>query len=212
MAATRLVVFDFDGTLADTNKCIVSSWQHTLRRMGLPEVSAERIQAPIGLPLKDSFRIAVPEERLDEAVDIYHEAFHAVARDSVTAFDGVREALEAISSLGIDMAVASSRGNDSLEDLVDALDMTKYFRLICGGEFAEHPKPAPDLVLHILSELGVSASDTLVVGDAVFDIGMGNSAGCRTCGVTWGNQSREQLMTSSPDMVIDRVEELVPLL
>lgn len=74
------------------------------------------------------------------------------------------------------------------------------------------PKPAPDMVLYLLGELKADADRTLVVGDTTYDLDMGKSAGCRCCGVSYGNHSRERLMESASDYIIDCFKELEGIL
>lgn len=201
----KSVLFDFDGTLADTQSGIVRTAQQTLRLMGMEPAPAGQIVKAIGLPLADTFRIGsgVPEERLEEAVSIYRSIFDEVATPSITLFDGVEQTLRDLARQGTVMAIASSRGMKSLTTLVQHLGIGKYMAGIFGEEHAVHPKPAPDLAIHIMQTLGLHSGETLVVGDTVFDLVMGKDAGCLTCGVSYGNQSREQLATAYPDFIID---------
>lgn len=210
------LLFDFDGTLGDTCEGIVRTVQGTLARMGLPAAEATAVTKTIGLPLPDCFRIATqtPEERIQEATDIYREIFPSLALDHITLFPGVHETLGLLRQKGVIMAIASSRHHLSLDPLVQQLGIVDYIPLerVYGEDDTLRPKPAPDMALKILRELHLDASSTLVVGDTVYDLQMGAAAGCRTCGVTYGNQSRQQLHNVSPDHLIDDFASLVNLL
>lgn len=211
MAKYKLIIFDFDGTLADSTAGICATYRHTLNVLGIEGVSDDTIISTIGLPLVDAFRVTVPEDKLQSAVDIYHESFPEIAFKTIHAFDGIREMLKTLYDSGIKMAIATSRGNDSLFALCRSTGLDEFFTLKCGWECAPRPKPNPDPVLHILKELSFTAEETIVIGDAVYDIQMGNSAGCRTCAVTWGAQDRKKLMTSSPDFIVDRVADILSI-
>ena len=206
----KFVIFDFDGTIADTTEGILRTTEETLKRMGLPVCDDETVKKCIGLPLKGHLAAAgIPEERLDEAVDVYHELFYIVAPKCIQIFDGVKESLEGLKSKGCRMAIATSRGSHSLELLLNEHGIREYFEVLGTVDCVSRPKPNPDLVLWVLEKFGAEAAGTIVVGDTTFDIMMGSSAGCRTCAVTYGNHTREMLLTASPDFVVDNLRELV---
>ena len=208
-------LFDFDGTLADTRQGIIRTVQGTLSRMSLPAANPAAIVKTIGLPLPDCFRLATatPEARIQEATDIYREIFPALALEHISLFPQVLETLSLLHRCGIRMAIVSSRHHISLDPLVKQLGIIRHIPLgqVFGEDEALLPKPAPDLALKVLDEMHLNAAVTLVVGDTIYDLQMGSSAGCHTCGVTYGNQSREQLLTASPDHLIDHFAQLAAL-
>ena len=207
------IVFDFDGTLADTRRGILATAQETLRRMGLPPADETAMAATIGLPLIENFTrgVGMSEEEARHAVAIYREIFEEVAVPVIDLFPGVEETLRTLAERGIPMAVASSRGQRSLEMLMQKTGLTAFIPLSClfGVENAARPKPAPDLMYVILGRLGVKPEETLVVGDTSFDIEMGRNAGCHTCAVTYGNQSADTLAGAYPDYIIDDLRKLL---
>ena len=206
------LIFDFDGTLADTQRGILATAQEVLRRMGYAPADEQALAATIGLPLKENFTrgAGLSEEEADRAVAIYRDIFEKVAIPVITCFPGVEEVLSTLAERGVPMAVASSRGQHSLEGLMQHLGLDRYIPLahVFGVETAARHKPAPDMVYVIMGKLGVKPEETLVVGDTTFDIEMGNRAGCRTCAVTWGNHSRELLLSACPDLIIDELDSL----
>lgn len=210
------ILFDFDGTLADTREGILRTVQGTLERMGLPPAKPEEVVKTIGLPLTECFRRATttPESRIEEAAQVYRDIFPLLALDHITLFDGVLRTLAELQSRGLTMAVASSRHHISLDPLVEQLGISRYIPLsqVYGEDESLHPKPAPDLALSILQSMNLQAAETLVVGDTIYDLMMGSAAGCHTCGVTYGNQSREQLATATPGHIIDHLPSLLSLL
>ena len=211
----KCIIFDFDGTLADTNVGIVRTFQETFRRMGMAVPSEERISSTIGLNLKDGFFAAVDgltDAQADQAVEIYRSIFPQIAFPVITAFPGIVEALAELKSRGYILAVATSRSHYSLEALADQTGVAPFFVGLYGAEDTARHKPYPDLALHILSELKLQPSEALVVGDATYDVLMGKGAGCSVCAVTWGNQTREKLATAGPDYIIDHISELLELL
>ena len=218
------ILFDFDGTLADTQQGIVRTVQGTLQRMSLPEADPAAIAKTIGLPLDDCFRLATatPPDRINEATSIYRDIFPSLALDHISLFPDVLSTLALLRQRGVGMAIVSSRHHMSLDPLVQQLGIERFIPLArVFGEGDDHllrpdqrpmrPKPAPDRALLAMQVLHIEARHTLVVGDTVFDLQMGASAGCHTCGVSYGNQSRPKLETARPDHIIDRFADLASL-
>lgn len=207
------IIFDFDGTLADTQRGIIATAQEVLRLMGREPADERALAATIGLPLRENFTrgAGLSEKEADRAVAIYREIFETFAIPAITVFPGVEEVLAALSARGVPMAVASSRGQHSLEGLMHHLGLDRYIplTLVFGVETAARPKPAPDILYVILGKLGVKPEEALVVGDTTFDIEMGRAAGCYTCGVSYGNQSAGQLAGASPNYLLDDLRKLL---
>ena len=124
-------------------------------------------------------------------------------------FPHVAETLGRLSKKGIRMSVATSRGVESLRDLLTSMGIIKYFDLLLGADSVSRHKPDPEPVLMTLEKLNINATDTLVVGDMPVDILMGKGAGCTTCGVTYGNATREELVESGADFIIDDFSSLL---
>ena len=207
------IIFDFDGTLADTRRGILDTAQEVLRRMGREPADEVALAATIGLPLRENFTrgAGLSETDADRAVAIYREIFDQVAVPSITAFPGVKEVLSTLTARDIPMAVATSRGQRSLELLMHHLGLDRFIppERCFGVETVARSKPAPDIVYVILGKLGVKPEETLVVGDTTFDIEMGRAAGCHTCGVSYGNQSAGQLAGACPDYLLDDLRKLL---
>lgn len=210
----RTLIFDFDGTLADTADGIVATATETLHRMGVEDVTPAAIRATIGLPLGTSLRIAgnLPESREPEAVAIYRQLFAQLELSQIRLYPGVAETVKEFAAQGIPMAIATSRGCNSLEHILSGWGISQYFPIRATSADGFPSKPAPDMVLALLERLQAKAEETLVVGDTTFDIEMGNRAHCLTCAVTYGNHARERLLTASPTWLIDEFTALKQLL
>lgn len=209
------IIFDFDGTLADTQKTIFRTVQATLKALDMPAVSPDDIRPLIGLPLRETFvrLTGVDDEAcFDRCVDTYRELFEEIADKSVALFPHVEETLRTLHRNGVVLTVASSRGRASLCSLTQKLGIDSLFSLILGEDDVINKKPAPDMVLETMRRLGSSPEDTWMVGDTTYDIAMGQAAGCGTIGVSYGNHSQEQMLLQRPDFLVDDFEEILHII
>ena len=209
------IIFDFDGTLMDTAPVIVATMEATIREMGLPPCSPEQCRATIGLRLEDIPAMLFPDHPgiSAEFAATYRRIFFRENRPGAAKpFSGVIDTLRTLHAEGYSMAVASSRSHKSLQEFADTFALTALFSMLVGGDDVARAKPAPDPVFFICRKMGWNPTETLVVGDATYDILMGRNAGSPTCAVTYGNQSRSQLLSVSPDFIIDRFQQLINLI
>ena len=209
---TRLLIFDFDGTLADTRELIVATNQEAMRRMHYPVLGAEKIIPTIGIPLKDgilTFFPDLPPEVLPVWIQTYREVFDELKTRIVPPlFPGVKETLAALCGQGYRCTVASSRGSESLNDFLREMGVAPFIGYVLGADNVTKAKPDPEPVLKTLRDLSVPAGETLVVGDMPVDIQMGTGAGAFTAGVSYGNASRETLLAAGAHFVIDHFADL----
>ena len=205
LSGIRLIIFDFDGTLGDSQKLITDTMLATIERLNLPMKSREECARTIGLPLKECFSSIIPmtDEQAEECAKVYSEIFNVKNVPGVVkAFPGVVETLERLSSQGILMSIASSRSHRTLAKLMDELDLSKYITYLIAADDVVEKKPAAESVLKTLRHFNVEAHETLVVGDTEFDILMGRNAGTHTCGVTYGNGSKESLEAAKAEWIV----------
>ena len=211
----KLAIFDFDGTLMDTQKPIVIAKQQTMKEMGLAIASDQDCISTIGLTAKLGFKKIYPElseETLDLCVKNYRENFDKVIKSvPPELFPGVKETLDTLGKMGITCTIATSRNKKSLVEFLELSDIKKYFPYILAGEDTPLQKPNPDPVLKTLSDLSFKAEESLVIGDMPYDILMGKNAGTQTCGVTFGNADRETLKKAGANYIIDTMSELLDL-
>ena len=210
----KLVILDFDGTMADTRSLIVRTMQKVIATLHLDKRTDEECAAMIGLPLRETFTTLLPisKEQGQECEQLYREIFAASDPiKSVQLFPKVLETIAALHSKGITLTIASSRGHESLDAYVEEMHLAPYIHYVLGAEDVEHAKPQPDAVLKTLKELGFTPEKTLVVGDMTYDILMGSRAGAHTCGVTYGNGTREELLSVNAESIIDDFEQLLTI-
>lgn len=210
----KILILDFDGTIADTQTTIVKTTQATMDALGFPHADEDEIKKTIGLPLRENFvracRIS-DEEMIEKALVTYRDLFWREATKYVTTFPNVNETFAELFKRGIVITVASSRSMESLTTLLENIHLKQYCSMIVGEQCVVNKKPAPDMVNLILQTQKTLPDDALVVGDTIFDIAMGQGAHCKTCGVTYGNQSRSELEKQGATYLIDDFGDLLKL-
>lgn len=209
----QLIILDFDGTLADTRDNIVRTLQASMHQLGLPVADEAACASTIGLKLDDACRHLYPDgpaDLADRFVETYREIFFRNKESLVPApFPHVLPTLRQLRQRGVVLTIASSRGMGSLQAFIDAMGLRDCISYVLGADSVEHTKPHPEPVLRTLCETGIDAAHTLVVGDMPVDILMGRNAGVQTCGVTYGNATRDQLQAAGADFLIDDFAELL---
>jgi len=201
----KLLILDFDGTIADTKASIINTIQATLKEMGHEKADEKAIQERIGLPINDTFTAisVIPNDKIDYAIDLYREKYNLICMECVTLFPNVVDTLQYLSKKGIVITVASSKGKTALNLLLEHLNIKQYISCVYGEQDVKNKKPAPDMARLILEHEKCKPKEALVVGDTVFDIQMGQGAGCYTCGVTYGNNSYDELLSQNATYIID---------
>ena len=208
----KLIIFDFDGTLADTRQLIVETMHQTIAELRLTPCTDEQCASMIGLPLKQAFTELIPmsDEMGERCVDTYRRIFNVNnAAYVIPTFPNVIETLHQLSTKGYILTIASSRSRKSLLEFVHTMQLEEIFPYILGADDVIHAKPHPEPVLRTLEAFGCSPEEALVVGDMKYDIEMGRRAGTRTCGVTYGNGSPQELKEAGADYLLDSFEEIL---
>ena len=196
MSKTKIIILDFDGTLGDTAAVIIRTMHATIAELGLPSRTDEECAAMIGLRLVEIPPVLFPECNVDGELyaQTYRRLFHIYNVDgAVELYPNVPETLAELKKRGMILTIASSRSNASLMDYVKSLNLGSIITYILGADDVKDGKPHPEAVNRTLEHFGFAPEEAIVVGDTVFDIQMGANAGTRTCGVTYGNGSRESL-------------------
>lgn len=204
----RLVVFDWDGTIADTVNPIVRTFCRTFEDCGLPKPKAEDIRALIGFSLPVIVRRLAPDadERLREIlVETYSAHYLNPNNQEMVLFPDVIGCLDALKAQGYWLAVATGKSRAGLaRAMVSTADY--WLATACADEYAS--KPAPDMVLGLCDELGVLPQEVLVVGDTVYDLEMAAHAKASAVGVVTGAHTRAQLAQAPHLAILNTLSEL----
>lgn len=212
----KLIVFDLDGTLVDSRIAIAATLNEALMARGWPVVPDSASIALIGLPLWEMFPKLVPaqvdEDEVDALVAAYRGRYGALAAVHERVYLGIPALLDALAADGRVLAVATSKSTHGAQRAMRRHFIAEHFSLLLGTDAVAQPKPHPDLVERIMSDLGHGATDTVVVGDTEYDMHMGKGAGATTIAVTWGSHDRERLRAAGADHIVDTIADLAALL
>jgi phosphoglycolate phosphatase len=213
--AIDLLIFDLDGTLADTKLDLANAVNATREHLGLPALENERVYSYVGNGAPVLIRKAMGPEYGEEDVQRALEHFLSYYRehmlDHTTLYPGVRESLDRLRALGLRLTVLTNKPVKISRDILAGLGLGGYFFRIYGGNSFEQKKPDPAGVLILLGEAGVPKERALMVGDSAVDVLTARNAGIAVCGVTYGFQP-ESLAGELPDILVDRMEDLVDML
>ena len=207
------LLFDLDGTLADSIALLLAAFHHTFatHRPDATPPDSEWI-AGIGTPLITQMRHFVSsEEEAQRMILTYREFQRAHHDEMLREFEGVGETLALLKSQGHSTALVTSKGNDLAHRALTWMHLTRHIDVVVGMESTERHKPDPDPVLHALAELGASPADALFLGDSPLDIEAGNAAGVISVAALWGPFPRMVLERASPTYLLEHIRELPAL-
>lgn len=204
------VLFDLDGTVADTNALIYASFQAMFtEKLGIT-VADETIYNFFGEPLEKTLRRY--EEDPKDLLDFYRAHNLKHHDEMVTAFEGVEEALIHLKKKGLPLGIVTSKREEMARRSLSCLGLTKYFDVIVTPEYTKEHKPSKEPLLKACELLGgVDPTKTIMVGDAVYDILCGQGAGAYTAGVTYSKVSLDRLRALKPSYMLDDLRELLPI-
>ena len=205
------VLFDLDGTLADTIPLIVASYQHAFRTVLGEEIGEARARAWIGRPLLAALLEESPEHGHD-LDQTYREWNLANTARLIRRYEGVPEMLEALASAGVRMAVATSKRRQTARLALEGVGIDHLIEVAAALEDTTRHKPEPDPLLHAAASLGAQPCDCVYVGDATVDVLAARAAGMAAIAVSWGAADREALAATGPDALVDTVADLTAYL
>jgi HAD superfamily hydrolase (TIGR01509 family) len=196
----KLIIWDFDGTLADTRAIIEAGMAHTLEQLGLePAVMAEWLKY-VGLPLEEGIeRTFGPLGlALEQVLPPYRSFRHIEHEHLITGFDGTTALLQELHALGIPMAIASSKRGVPLRRQIAALGWEGLFDPLISPDEVANAKPDPESLFLILKAHGLAPEQAVMVGDTPFDLEMAQRAGVPSIAIGHGFYGREALEAYGP--------------
>lgn len=210
----KLVMFDMDGTLIDTQALIAEHMARTFAGAGLEPPSIEQSRRVIGLSLANAIAKLLGSEDMDYAERLAEE-YRAHYRASLVSaegreglFPGAREALDILRARpDIVLGIATGKGLAGVHRLTELHGIAGHFSTL---QTPDHnpSKPHPGMMIRAMDEIGATEDDTVIIGDTTFDMEMGKAAGTKTIGVTWGYHEPGELRDAGADILVDRYADL----
>jgi HAD superfamily hydrolase (TIGR01509 family) len=205
------VIFDWDGTLADTKDIVVTSFQKVLNQIGC-NVADEFIERLIGVGSRNTFKEALKaqnipfdEKLIDKLVKRKIDTAVSLA-DRVKLLDGASELLESLNGR-VKIALASMNNRRIIEKMLEVTPIQRYFEVIATAEEVDKPKPDPEIFIKCASELGSEPRCCVVLEDSVFGVEAAEAAGMKCIAVPTGAYSKRELDKAGADMVVGSLTE-----
>jgi phosphoglycolate phosphatase len=207
----RLLIFDLDGTLIDSQRDLANSVNASRDHLGLAPLDDKLIYSYVGNGAPVLIRRALGEEAaqadVDKALAFFLQFYHEHMLDHTRLYPGVREALDRLLEAGHSLAVLTNKPWRISEAIVEGLELKGHFQRIYGGNSFAEKKPHPIGIDTLVTELNWQREDTIMVGDSAVDVRTARNAKVMACGVTYGFQP-ESLKADPPDLLIDKMTEL----
>lgn len=214
MSKINTILFDFDGTVMNTNDIILNSWQHTFKTITGKEGDIQLIQSSFGDTLEKSIRDFFPDYSLEEAMDIYRSYQIDKFADSISPFPGMIELVKELKSLGYKVAVVTSRLRPTTMEGLKKYGLDKILDAIVTMDDCTKHKPDPEPALIAMNKLSSKPEETMMIGDSKFDIGCANNAGVTSVLVGWAvaifDKDKEGIF--KPDYTIEKAEDVLEIL
>lgn len=209
----KLLIFDVDGTVWDSEKDVFLSFNHTLKTLAGFEISKEEFQKLAGMHLGAMFEKVLPEDKKSLAGE-YEKAYKKYYideehyADATELFPNVKKMIDKFKSEGYYMAVASSKPKRILDKMMSKFDLNGFDYVLGTEESNFKHKPDPEIVNYIMDNLHVTKDDSVIIGDSKSDILTGKNAGIDTIAVTYGYDKKENLENAEPTYIIDNFGDL----
>lgn len=213
----KAIIFDFDGTLADTVPAIREGINLTMRALGYPESSESDILAHINFGARRLIRLSLPgelqddEKKVDEALALYDKMYEKTYLHTDHLYAGMSEVLSTLKNRGYRIAVMSNKQDPFIVNLAAALLPKDCYTVARGQRRGAPAKPDPTVPLEIASILGTEPSQCAFVGDSNVDMETAKNAGMCPVGVCWGYRTRQILEEAGAAVLAEKVSDLLDI-
>lgn len=212
----KLCIFDLDGTLTNTITAISYFGNTALSAIGLGPIDTEKYKIYVGdgratlIHRMLGYYNADNEENYNIVCTEYDKCYEADPMYKTDAYDGIRELIAQLKSMGVKIAVCSNKPHNVVCDVVKTV-FGDIFDTVKGIEDGDKVKPEPDNALKIVNDLGVLKSETLFIGDTNVDMFTAANAGIKSIGVLWGFRDKAELMSAGAKYIISKPSEIIKI-
>ncbi|MFX1536010.1 MAG: HAD family hydrolase [Promethearchaeota archaeon] len=210
----KLILFDFDYTLADSSKGVVICYQYALAQTGNSKASEEAIKDTIGLELKEGFKHFIDNpEVMDECIALFKEKAEEVMVNNTFLLPMTSVTIRKLSERGYLVGIVSTKYAYRIQEILQKNELNQYFKVIIGGENVKNFKPAPEGILKACTRMGIDPQESIFVGDSVVDIKAGKAAGVNAViGVLTGRTKKANFLTVGTDLILNSILDLLSYL
>ncbi|GAA1493860.1 HAD family hydrolase [Curtobacterium herbarum] len=208
--STTAVLFDIDGTLADSNYAHIDAWWRAFRAAG-ESVDAWRIHRAIGMDSAKLLESLLPDasDEVRDTAKQFHTAFYSEHMPQLRLLPGARDLLEAVAGRGHAVVLATSAPQNELDRLLELLDAEQWITAVTSSEDVEQAKPDPGIIEVALRKAGVDAEHAVMVGDAMWDVESAKRVGVPCIGVMTGGIGGDELRGAGAAAVYDDAAALL---
>ena len=204
------IIFDLDGTISKSAPGILNAFEYALEKMG-KTYSRDDLYKYIGPPLRDSFVKELGEELADKGVDYYRQYYFKKGIFETEIYDGIKDLMENLNSKGYKIFLATSKGEESSEKILDYFGILDYFSYVSGSENNKNTKKK--VIDHLLKGNNLKSSESIMIGDRSYDIEAANNLEIKTIAITYGYGNKEEFekasfIANSPYEIINIIEKL----
>lgn len=210
------IMFDFDGTIMDTNDIILNSWNYTFNRLtghdADKKLMLEHFGEPLALSMKNFF--GAPDDKIAEYIDIYRSYQKKNFTNEIKLFPGVSEMLEELKNAGFTLALVTSRLKATTVQGVEKFGLDRYFDIVVTADDCTKHKPDPQPINITLERLGKKPEEAVMVGDTLMDLGCAKNAGVISVLVGWSMALPGEKLNAdvSPDYILESPDRMLELL
>lgn len=212
----KLVIFDVDGTLLDTEEDLFICVNEVVSRFGCPSVDKDAIKRANGKEAHAFMRYLVGDEvskeQIQEIWDEYTKLIAIKGADKTKLFDGLSEVIFELEKRGYVLGVLTNKAADEMPIFMQKILCKLPFAEVLAVGGTKDAKPNPNVILRLLEKYGVEKENTFMVGDGESDVAVAINAGVNCIAVLWGNRTREELASVGATVFANEAEELLDII
>ncbi|MEW4225809.1 HAD family hydrolase [Rossellomorea marisflavi] len=207
----KAIIFDFDGTLADTLPVCFQAFQSVFKKFDDRELDVEEIKAMFGPSETGIIRANLKNDHHDQAIEHYYETYADMHNQFVSTNEEIDRLLKSLKKKGFKLGIVTGKAKRSLEISLNTLSMNDLFDVMITGDDVTSPKPHPEGIHKALERLNIDHSHAVFIGDSNADILAGKEANVYTIGVQWLPNYQSNEFEVQPDRILKRVDEFITL-
>ncbi|GAA0176742.1 pyrophosphatase PpaX [Clostridium sediminicola] len=207
----KCILFDFDGTLIDTNEAVIESLKDSIESFTGRVVDFKELIPILGKPIVEQMKY-FSEEMCSDMVEHYRTGYRSREEEKTFIFENIEEMLRVLKSKGYKIGITSNKSRRGINYGLNRFNLVSYIDFIISVDDVEKKKPHPECINKVIKENGYSIDELIIIGDSPHDINCGINAGIKTALVSWTLFPMKEFKSASPDYVLKDPLELVEVI